>query len=164
MLVMNKTAVIRIILIILIAVTVTFIWSNSLADSDKSSEISGNIVEQVKPIVDPNNKIDNELFTTVVRKLAHFTEFSILGAEMMLLVCTFAKSSLSFSFSLISIGIAFPFAIADELIQLTSSGRSCEFRDMLIDLSGIILGTVIVIIIRAVALKISVKSKHRSAV
>lgn len=143
--VINKIAVIRIILTVLIVCTVAFIWSNSLETAEESSEMSSTVVEKVKPIIDPHDKIDDDVFLKIVRKAAHFSEFALLGGEMYLFMLTFKKigSKILLSF-LLPVGISFTIAVTDELLQLTSAGRSCQFSDMMIDLAGIITGVVMV--------------------
>jgi VanZ family protein len=68
-----------------------------------------------------------------VRKLAHFTEFGILG-----LLVSLTESMRSSESRVIAAGSLFGLAVAicDELIQLTSPGRSCQISDMLLDFSG----------------------------
>ncbi len=150
MLILNKHNVCRFVLIVLIIATVSFIWSNSLDDATESKEMSSTVVEKVKPIVDPYDKIDDDLFVTIVRKTAHFSEFALLGAEMFLLACTFSdKKKLTLPILLIPVSVCFLCAVTDELLQLTSEGRSCEIRDMLIDLGGIIAGTLFICVIQA---------------
>ena len=53
----------------------------------------------------------------------------------------------------ITIPIGVLVAVCDELIQLSSEGRSCEVRDVLIDSSGILLGASIVMLILTVILR-----------
>lgn len=74
-----------------------------------------------------------------IRKMAHATEYALLG---FLLAGSYAdkeKNRLR--------GICVPavlgslYAVSDELHQLFVPGRSCELTDMLIDSSGVILGT-----------------------
>ena len=143
--VINKIAVIRIILAVLIVCTVAFIWSNSLETAEESSEMSSTVVEKVKPIIDPHDKIDDDVFVKIVRKAAHFSEFALLGGEIYLFVITFKKiTGKRLPSFIMPIGFAFVIAVTDELLQLTSAGRSCQFSDMMIDLAGIITGVVVV--------------------
>jgi len=143
------------ILLVLVGCTLFFIWSNSLESAEASSDKSGRVVKIVKPIIDPADKMDIETVTRLVRKFAHFSEFALLGAEIWFLVYTFDrfKRATRLSFVL-SVTLAFVAAIADELIQLTSAGRSCQFADMLIDLAGIVIGVVFAFGVRFVFLVI----------
>ena len=92
----------------------------------------------------------------VVRKLAHFTEYSVLGVLLTTTVYLYTqKRVMTFCISLPS-GVLI--AVCDELIQLGSEGRSCQPRDVLIDGSGILLGALIVIAVISVIEKRKVKS------
>lgn len=160
----NKRNICRLILLILTALTIIFIWSNSLENSSDSKQMSDTVVEKVKPIVDPYDKINDDLFVKIVRKLAHFSEFALLGAEMSLLVGMYTdRNKAFFRKALISVGICFVCAVTDELLQLSSEGRSCEFTDMMIDLGGIICGTIFAFILGVIIMKIQYSfSKHSS--
>ncbi|MBR4422376.1 MAG: VanZ family protein [Erysipelotrichaceae bacterium] len=75
-----------------------------------------------------------ELYTEIIRKLAHFTEFMILG----ILARSFfdpGKKAL-----ICSLLLAGSYGISDEIHQLFVLNRSCEIRDMLIDCAGAFLG------------------------
>lgn len=74
-----------------------------------------------------------------IRKMAHATEYAILGFLLAGSYVDKEKNRLR--------GICIPtvlgslYAVSDELHQLFVPGRSCELTDMLIDSSGVILGT-----------------------
>ena len=76
----------------------------------------------------------------IVRKIAHFTIYSALGFCASL---TVGKRRL---FTLKSLGViifGFCYAMSDEIHQSFVPGRSCEFRDMMIDTCGVTCGMVI---------------------
>lgn len=74
------------ILLLLIAVTLCFIFGNSLQNQEQSSKQSTAVAEAVKPIYQAiTAKSDNG--EPIIRKIAHFIEFSILGIELTLLFC-----------------------------------------------------------------------------
>ncbi len=155
MIVLNKKFFLRMILIILIGCTLFFIWSNSLECAETSSDKSGRVVEIVKPIIDPDDRMDIETVTKIVRKFAHFSEFALLGAEVCLFFFTFEKFRyFTLPSFFITVGMCYGVAVIDELLQLISSGRSCEFTDTLVDLSGIIAGVIFGIFVRFVFRKI----------
>jgi len=124
-----------------------FIWTNSLMPSNLSSSQSGLIVNLIYPVF--KNVFDVNTFTTVVRKLAHFTEFMFLA--------------IIFSYYFKSINIKNPYlitmiyglivAIIDEAIQLFIPGRAGLIIDVLIDFSGVITGVLVVFIISKIRLK-----------
>lgn len=144
----------RVILLILIALTLVFIWSNSLENADDSTLKSDGVIGWLKPIVDPHDAIDDGIFTTVVRKCAHFSEFALLGAEVFLLLSTFETI---FSKRLVRVPIsggacAFA-AVTDEVIQLFSPGRACRVTDMMIDTAGSLFGALVICAVCALAAK-----------
>lgn len=74
-----------------------------------------------------------------IRKMAHATEYAILG---FLLTGSYADTRKKrFSRFGIPVAMGALYAVSDELHQLFVPGRSCELTDMLIDSSGVILGT-----------------------
>ena len=82
------------IIIACIALTVAFIWSNSLKTQTQSSESSGKVYETVKEVVDAVFGEDVVPVThNGIRKGAHFSEFLLLGAEFCLLFIAMGKES-----------------------------------------------------------------------
>ena len=70
----------------------------------------------------------------IVRKLAHFSLFFILATSIYL----FSKSYI------LSLSLSSLYAIFDEFHQYFVPGRSCELRDMLIDISGVVIALIII--------------------
>jgi VanZ family protein len=70
----------------------------------------------------------------IVRKLAHFSLFSILATSIYL----FSKSYI------LSLSLSSLYAIFDEFHQYFVPGRSCELRDVLIDISGVVIALIII--------------------
>jgi VanZ family protein len=73
-------------------------------------------------------------FVFIVRKSAHFIIYFILG----LLIISYLKEYgiINYNRVLLSSLIVFLYACSDEVHQLFSIGRSCQFRDVLIDTMG----------------------------
>lgn len=78
----------------------------------------------------------------LLRKLAHFSAFAVLGALLARTVTlrTARQPALPFLFGLVS-------ALCDETIQLFVAGRSGEVRDVWIDFSGVIVGALLVLLV-----------------
>jgi len=114
-------------IIVILAFTmmgIIFLFSSCNADiSSMQSDMIVKLINNVIPI--------NSFF---VRKLAHFSLFFILELVLFL---TFKNIYLSF---FISSG----YALLDEFHQYFVPGRSCELRDVLIDISGCILAILII--------------------
>ena len=65
-------------IIILTVLTVAFIWSNSLKNGSESMSVSNSILDIIKPILDPGDRIPADTVSFLLRKAAHFTEYMIL--------------------------------------------------------------------------------------
>ena len=94
-----------------------------------------------------NKTIDSEKWINIlnypVRKLAHFTEYFILG----LLLYQYLKF-FKFKYSYVYAGlIAILFACSDEYHQLYVSGRTGQIKDVIVDASGVIIALIITYII-----------------
>ena len=79
----------------------------------------------------------------LVRKLAHFTEYSILGGLLCLDWSLLGKPAL-----LLSAATGLLAAGADECLQTFIPGRSGELGDVLLDLFGVIAGAGLVLLLR----------------
>lgn len=74
-----------------------------------------------------------------IRKMAHATEYAVLG---FLLTGSYADLKRKRLRRIcIPAALGSLYAVSDELHQMFVPGRSCELTDMLIDSSGVILGT-----------------------
>lgn len=120
-----------------------FIWCNSLQTADESAGSSLVILELLRPLLS-GLRISEDLLHTAVRKLAHVTEFAVLGflwsaTLQAKSVATKKRSGLN----LCAAGVMCIFiAVIDETIQRFVPGRSGEFKDICIDVIGVILGLV----------------------
>ena len=112
-----------------------FLFLNSAQDGDTSSKISEVFVDAIIPLLaffGIESSIDTVTF--YVRKLAHFLGYFALTLLLHSLLTRFVSKKLALIISPI---ISLLIAIVDEfVIQRNSSGRSPEWRDVLIDLSG----------------------------
>lgn len=119
---------------LLVAVLILFIFSNSCMNAEASSNMSTPIAEWVWLHLPFECSL--ELVQFAVRKLAHFSEYALLG------LCVFSAQKISplalNSRLLISLFLFVP--VIDETIQRFSDGRSSEIRDMLIDACGYLCG------------------------
>ena len=152
---------VMIILWILTAATLCFIFSNSIASREESGAASHGLSAFLQSIIDPNQKIDPDIFHTFVRKLAHFAEFFILGVELALIRrVTFGKifgvGYFTVAFSLLAV------ANIDEFIQ-SFTGRGSQVSDSLIDFSGGITGTLAVAFTYWLILKLAKRRRLKAS-
>ena len=122
---------IRILLIVLIILTVAFIFIQSAKSPERSAEDSDRVGEMVEEIIPPDTP-PGEFIQINLRKIAHFVEFSVLGLEVALYVWLFARKR---SFILASYPIALFVALIDETAQIFS-GRGSSLSDVWLDFSG----------------------------
>ena len=122
------------------------IFIMSSFDATESTNQSNFIVNIITNIF----KIENiELLSFIIRKLAHFTEYLILG---LLVANMFTKNNIN-NLYLISIILCIIYATSDEIHQLFVPGRACQLRDILIDSIGSITGVYLYKLINTKILK-----------
>jgi len=133
----------RLFLRLLLIVTLCFIWGNSLLSRAESAALSGRVAAWLRSIGIPVGE-------HFLRKLAHFTEFGILGCEITLLLRLKGKKGLqNLCYSALA---AFFAAAADETLQVFS-GRSGRLSDVLLDFCGAMTGILLCTLITALAEK-----------
>ncbi len=109
------------------------IFSLSAQPAGESSELSNGFLDFFLRI------LPFHVSSFFIRKAAHFTEFMLLCVLFYLATfsCGFKKRPW------ISFFCAAVYAVSDEVHQLFVQGRACQFRDMLIDMSGALLGVLL---------------------
>lgn len=144
----KKVLIIRVILTVLTVAAVAAIFYNSSQDAVESTERSSPLTDWINGIL-AGFPIPFSVTENFIRKLAHFTEYSILGA---LLSVTYYLYFHRIKTALISTLISGAvIATIDEIIQLFPAGRSCQISDILLDCCGVAFATAIVmLIIRAI--------------
>ena len=145
-----KTTILRIIFIILLIIMFFIIFNFSQQDGEKSSSVSRKVTiavtENVKKIqeLEKNRKeIVLQKIEKVIRKLAHFSLYTIIGILSMSLMSTYdteQKKKIS-----ISIIIGLLYAIFDEIHQSFISGRTAMITDVMIDTIGVVFGILLII-------------------
>ena len=135
----------KIISFIVLILWMIVIFSFSSADANKSTGTSDKVITTMIEIKDkiinnetPNNEkeiiVKNSFF--YIRKIAHITEYLILGFLMFNLLKQYSVTNIYYA-----IGLSILYSCTDEFHQLFISGRSGSIRDVLIDSIGILIGT-----------------------
>ena len=131
--------IIKFALLILIMLTIAFIFVQSLMPPEKSAAESSAVGEFIEQIIPPETK-PGEFIQTNIRKIAQFVEFAALGAELSIYLIFFARQRMK-------IALSFPSALIvgffDESFQLFS-GRGASVKDVWIDFFGFIFASLIV--------------------
>ena len=133
-----------IILIVILCATIGFIWIHSMMPQSVSSDESNAVMDFIKPFLEIFVGKGN-VTQHLVRKLAHFTEYTALGVELGLLFSRIKKRFVWKNYPLILVH-AVCVAFIDETIQIFS-GRGPAVSDMWIDVSGAALGSAAVLLI-----------------
>lgn len=130
---------------ILTLVLMIFIFSQSALPANLSEKESAFIASLLMKIL----RVDRENLSFIIRKSAHFIEYTFLGCSLILTVRAWLEDppaghrQILWSYrkmNIIAWGIGALYAITDELHQSLVSGRSCELRDVMIDSAGVALG------------------------
>lgn len=142
-----KINFLRIILLILLLGTFYIIFGFSSQNGEKSGELSSNIT---KFILEKMNYDDIENYEKilkrteiVVRKIAHFSIYTLVGLLLMSFVSTYKlKQNIRI---IISLCIGILYATSDEIHQLFIPGRSGQITDVIIDTMGVLLGIIVLL-------------------
>ena len=130
-------------LLVLLITSIIFWFSLQTADvSDMQSGLFVNIAIMILNKF-PLLQIDVSVLTTIIRKLAHFTEYAALGFSVSLLYLSFPKKN-KLSKLIYLYGIIIP--VIDEIIQAFVPGRSCQVSDMILDTFGYSIGAIFVLL------------------
>jgi len=137
---------------------VIFLFSNSPGDeSGETSYAFGKLFCQIfVPGYEEMTLAEQDelalLLDHPIRKLAHFTEYFILGA-LLVGIPTFKVKADYRKYGLIAWGIACLYAVTDEVHQLFVPGREGALKDVLLDSSGALFGVLFGLLMVMVFLK-----------
>ena len=131
---------IRLILLILWMILIFYMSAQPQLESETTSNLVAELIYGIYAFIFPNNHLDVAVFLEryihPIRKLAHFTEFMILGILVYLNSRDYTKKNNVFYSILFSV----LYAVSDEIHQLFVDGRYCDIRDMGIDTAGALTG------------------------
>lgn len=116
---------------------ITFIFCRSLQPADISSSESSWVLALLQRLV-PFNLTEH-----FIRKLAHFTEFGVLGVLAGILFCGCCQHLWTGLLFAVMTGMFT--ALCDETIQLFVAGRTGQIPDVWIDVAGTAVGAVLVL-------------------
>ena len=152
----------RAILILLLIGTFGIIFGFSNQDGEQSAGISTKItrmfLENSKKYQESNENDKEIIFKRtqkIIRKLAHFSIYTLVGFLLMLLFVTFNQLT-NKKRAIISTIIGIIYASSDEIHQKFIAGRSAQITDVYIDTLGVILGILLVVFI----IKVYEKAKN----
>lgn len=149
-----KLVVFRIITAILLIALMITIFCLSAQTSTESAGVSGGFTFKFfslfyrgfKDLTDVRQNEITHNASFIIRKLAHFSLYFIMGLLSFLTVITYKKIKF-FLRPIISFAICVAYSVSDEIHQLFIPGRSGELRDVFIDSSGALLAILILFLI-----------------
>ncbi|MGN1432871.1 MAG: VanZ family protein [Ruminococcus sp.] len=142
----------RVIVFILTVGMIAFAFIHSSMPADVSGEESESVMDFLQYILNALG-FSAELTDHIVRKAAHFAEYTAIG--MLLVSCAYSFSRTKpyrYYSQILLTGLAT--AVIDETIQLNVEGRSGQITDVLLDFSGVITGAVVMLIFYMIYRKI----------
>lgn len=154
-----KKNIIRIILLILLITTFNIIFGFSGQNGEESSGVSRKVTQFIVENIlhsPQESKIQMiEQMEGIVRKLAHFSIYTVVGILLMGLLSTYNIEEMKRIY--ISIVIGTVYATSDEIHQFFIPERAAKFTDVMIDTMGVALGITLVLLF----VKILDKNKHK---
>jgi len=119
-------------LLALMLLTVLFIFYNSMLPPEESQEQSDTIKDVIVEVL-PDNSPSEGFVEKYIRKIAHFSEYGLLGIEVALYIIFFERKRLVYS----PLALLIPFLVGflDESIQ-SLTDRGPAISDVWIDIGG----------------------------
>lgn len=160
-----KINLLRIVLLILLFGTFYIIFGFSSQDGEESGGISSRVTEFILEKSNTYKNIEenrqDEIFERtekIIRKIAHFSIYALVGFLLMGLVSTFKLKEKTRI--LISLILGVLYAASDEIHQLFSPGRSAQITDVYIDTLGVLVGIFVILLFIKVFEKMKLQ-KHK---
>ena len=142
-------------IMIMTVFAVAFAFINSLMPAEVSQGESTGVLAFIIRTLEPLG-IQAELTDHLIRKAAHFTEFTVIGSLYSLCgYCFFRSKPFHYLPQVLFAGLLT--ALTDETIQLYAEGRSGMITDVWLDFAGIATGAVAA----ALLLSLYIKRKYR---
>ena len=130
----------RVLFTLALAGCIWFIFSNSMAVADVSSVSSGRVLQLLQAVLRRlgHPALAQRLTMHIVRKMAHFCEYTLEGFLLMLCMRVYSRRPLRhITVPMLAGGLT---ALTDETIQLFSQGRSSQVTDVWLDSAGVLAG------------------------
>ena len=137
----------RVVFTVALIACIWFIFSNSMQIGDVSESASGRVLLLMKKVFTRLGMpgVANHLTDHIVRKLAHFCEYTLEGFLLMLCMRVYSRHPLRHITVPMLGGVLT--ALTDETIQLFSEGRSSQVTDVWLDSAGVLAGILVAIVL-----------------
>ena len=140
----------RVLFLILLGIAFYVIFNFSAQDGELSGSLSKKVTKFIVNVVSKIKTMDMatqirwiEKLHPIIRKLAHFGVYTVVGFSVMGFMCTFDMRNI-FKL-LISFAVGVTYAVTDELHQYFIPGRNASIIDVGIDSLGVLTGIFILI-------------------
>ena len=139
----------RVLFTLALAGCIWFIFSNSMAVAEVSSVSSGWVLQLLQAVLRRLGMpgLAQRLTMHIVRKMAHFCEYTLEGFLLMLCMRVYTRRYVR-HISVPMLGGVLT-AMADETIQIYSPGRSSQVTDVWLDSAGVLAGILIALVFMA---------------
>lgn len=139
----------RVVFTVALIACIWFIFSNSMAVATVSTDSSGRVLAWMRIILRRLGQpgLAEHLTMHIVRKLAHFCEYTLEGFLLMLCMRVYTRRYVR-HISVPMLGGVLT-AMADETIQIYSPGRSSQVTDVWLDSAGVLAGILIALVFMA---------------
>ena len=119
---------------------IAFIFSNSMKIASVSTVSSGRVLTLLQAVLRRlgHPALAQRLTMHIVRKMAHFCEYTLEGFLLMLCMRVYSRRPLRHITVPMLAGVLT--ALTDETIQLFSQGRSSQVTDVWLDSAGVLAG------------------------
>jgi len=133
----NMLPVFRVLFTLCLIATVLFIFSNSAQWGEVSGGRSQAVTQWLSKVMDKLG-LSFSFSEHLVRKLAHFAEYALLGFWLVLTLRVYTRRFLAHISWPLFFGLLVP--VLDESFQLLIPGRSGQVLDIVIDFAGVLGG------------------------
>ena len=154
-----KKNILRGILLILLFWTFITIFGFSSQDAEQSGNLSEKItkkiIDKVPNIEKQNQEYIIERTEKVIRKIAHFSIYTLVGFLLMAFISTYKIVEKTRVITSLLIGAIY--AMSDEIHQSFIPGRSPQITDVMLDSLGVLCGILILMLILKITDNIKLK-------
>lgn len=140
----------RVLFLILLAIAFYVIYNFSAQNGEISGSLSLKVTEFIVKVISKVKNMDEvvklhyiEKLHPIIRKLAHFSVYTVVGFSIMGFMCTFDIKNIIKVIISFSVGVTY--AVSDEIHQYFIPGRDAKVLDVCIDSIGVLTGIFILI-------------------
>ncbi len=123
---------------VLLILNLAVIWGSSLMPGELSGALSRFVRDLIAAVI-PGDSGNPNAGHGLLRKLGHFTEFACLGMVLTRIMTLLDKPWV------LALGAGFLVGCVDETIQMFVPDRGPAFTDVMIDTSGVLFGTLLLL-------------------